>query len=103
MTSYSVNLTIPSKQPRGEFASADQIARESDEEVQVSRPGTTIPLCLWTDLITFSSWQTSLLSQWLSRSNEGQILDLERCHRGSICILKSAIIDRYIVILRISR
>ncbi len=59
-----------------------------------------IPLGLRTDLVTFSSWPTSLFGERLSRSNEGQICGLERCHRGPVGILKSAIIDRQVVTVK---
>ncbi len=55
-----------------------------------------IPLCLRTDLITLPGWKKSLLGQRLSRSNEGQIPGLERCHRGPVGILTSAILDRQV-------
>jgi len=47
-----------------------RVREKNDQTVQGNRPSPTIPLCFRTDVTTFSSWQTSLLSQWLSRSSE---------------------------------
>jgi len=83
-----------SKQPRGEFASTDKIERESDEAVQVSGPCPTIPLCLWTDLITIQRRKTSLLGQWLSDSEGAQIRVLRSSHCRPESSMTTAIVDR---------
>jgi hypothetical protein len=61
------------EQPSGEFTSADQIAREGDEAVQVSASRPALPLGLRDHHVILSSGETSVQSAWLSRSDEDKI------------------------------
>jgi hypothetical protein len=75
------------EQPSGEFTSADQIAREDYEAVQVSASRPALPLGLRDHHVILSSEETSVQSSWLSRSDEDKIRRLGRSDRGPVSCL----------------
>ena len=76
------------EQPSGEFTSADEIAREGDEAVQVSASRPALPLGLRDHRVILSSGETSAQSSWLSRSDEDKIRRLGRSDRRPASCLK---------------
>ena len=66
-----------SEQPSGEFTSADQVAGEGDETVQVSGPCAAFSLGLRNHYLTLPSGETPVWSWCLSRDDEVEIRYLE--------------------------
>jgi len=72
------NKLLLQEQPRREFASANEIARACNEEIQVSRPRAAFSLSLRDHKLTLSSRETPVQRWRLSHSNDAETCKLGR-------------------------